>query len=334
MTPLTTGLTRPLTAPLTLGLTGWDAPPAPPVPQTLVLAPDGGRYLAVSVDDGETWSMVDGGVSGAWDVIYAAGRFVAKIINSSNPTVLVSADRGHTWETSQMPALGSSYGIVSLAYADGQFAAGVHNSANFFTSPDGLDWTKHTSGAARKFKCSAFAPPLGRWVSTQGTYTYEIYSDDGGDTWTVANTGAGSFDSENILWSARRCRFVVFAVQWAGGRYLTSPDGVVWQCHSTLPNHNDWLVARGQEQLDTVLAFCNTAQVAVRSDDWLNWTTCQGPGFTIYAQTPAVIYDGRHHRHLAAGRNVIALKASADFGDSWHSLPDPPFKVSALAVSD
>lgn len=305
---------------------------APVSSGSIVLAQKSGRNLATSLDSGNTWRIFDTGISGNWIVSFGGGRFVARLYNAASYS-FVSVDDGITWQKSATTAVAS----IGIDYGAGRFGYGSHNTANFYTSPDGLNWAlSANTGTARKWKWSAYSPQLDRWVASQGTYAYAMYSSDGAATqFTQANfPSLGSFDSQSIMWSHALNRYSIFSSQYvaATGRNISSPDGITWTARDSLPaGSNHWSHARGQENLEIALAF-GTSGLVAKSTDLINWNPATNTGLAAH-ETGLAAYDVRNARHIVADYNTAAAKFSTDFGITWQSLPALPFIPATLAVN-
>lgn len=100
-----------------------------------------GIYMAVGSrasisSDGITWSTVETGLSHVqYSVAYGNGRFV---VGTSGGWASVSLDNGATW---QNVSIGSSGGVTSMIFHDGEFIA--TQGIRILKSIDGLNWTQH-----------------------------------------------------------------------------------------------------------------------------------------------------------------------------------------------
>lgn len=100
-----------------------------------------------------------------------------------------------------------------------------------------------------------------------------LTSDDGGVTWDPRVPDAGSNNWSAITWSVRLSLFVAVATSGATSRCMISPDGITWTNQVSLPIGNTW-----RDVIDdgTQLIACGTACVAT-SLDGVTWTPQVSP---------------------------------------------------------
>jgi hypothetical protein len=202
----------------------------------------GGHYTPFFTSpDGVNWSaqwpsqLLDSD-SFIQHIAYVNGLFVASVYDKdvSEYFLLVSTD-GATWTTT----FSQSTELEEITYGNGHFVVAGNGdpSLNFFTSPNGTNWTARTLGNAAGPANIAFGN--GIFVITaeiafgSTTYTNAILTSTNGVNWKTnfVNffTGGSGNDSQNLL-SFGNGIFLFLSGSVNG--ILTSPDGVSWQTNS------------------------------------------------------------------------------------------------------
>lgn len=200
---------------------GVAAPPPPAPVVSVATSPDGRIWTSFTAPD-------PGGYAGV--ASDGAGNNVAV-----GTSFALSTDDGATWATQFMPAGGGrAFGVAwdGASFIAVGAAGGV---GKVWTSPDGIVWTDQAAGVpAGAAQYSDVASNGGARLVAVGIATgtgvaFYIYSDDGGVTWTQANTAAlpgvaGTVDHVTAggpLWIA-----VISTTN--AHNYAKSADGITW----------------------------------------------------------------------------------------------------------
>jgi DNA-binding MarR family transcriptional regulator/PKD repeat protein len=171
--------------------------------------------------DGITWSAQTSGAQWPrWNAVsYGAGTWVAVSNEQVNQTsrssaVAISAD-GRSWET--RPANAAAFwGFYAVAHGNALFVAA---GESIVRSHDGRDWI-HTNGMAGGEQFAVVASNGKTWAAGGVAGTMQTSQD--GRNWTARYTGLSCCSVSGIAYGAG---------QWiavAGGRTLSSPDGIHW----------------------------------------------------------------------------------------------------------
>jgi hypothetical protein len=188
--------------------------------------------------DGFTWTMAGSMPAGnatslaptvAWD----GTRFVALYRNTAgtNARSAYSPD-GATWTqltasditnlTTNFVGAGLIYSVVAGLYIVGTGAF----TADPYTSPDMITWTRRTTGSSGVNK--AFAESGSVIVMIKGSTTNGIWSSANGTSWTQRYTNGAADNINDVIYA--NGLFVAVGSNSGGtaGRVFTSPDGITW----------------------------------------------------------------------------------------------------------
>jgi len=201
-----------------------------PVPQGHTLRAVGllnGQFVATGVggtivtsgDQGDNWSIVDPGLTNAYElrgVAHGNGTFVA--VGTFGR--LLSSSDASTW-SKQVYGTGTAT-FTDVAFGNGTFVAVAQlGSTNLvLSSPDGIAWTPQPPGDTRPLYAVTFANNLFVAVGSSGAGGVILTSTDGA-TWVPRYTDPSYFFS--VITFANGM-FQAFA----GTYRFTSPDGMTW----------------------------------------------------------------------------------------------------------
>lgn len=267
------------------------------------------------------------------DVAWDGSRLVA--VDSS--LVHTSVD-GLTWTFGGLPA--GSGSLRTVARSPSAWVA-VGGGGNIASSPDGLTWTKRTSGTAKDLGSVTWTG--GRFVAV-GNDGAVVTSTDGA-AWTLqaapttdSFTAVGSSPSlivattfpypgsqsalltspDGVAWTPRVTPISSFnRVLHAGGRFVgvgfytaaTSPDGLAWTTATGVPGIPEALVHTGAEYV-AVGTDGGSAGAVFTSSDGLAWSMrAADHDLLAIARRPS---DGLL---LAVGSNTA--RTSSDGGATW-----------------
>jgi hypothetical protein len=211
------------------------------------------RNLLVS-EDGIEWALGYAGASKMWrDVAHGDGLFVAV---GDGGSIATSRD-GIQWTSRD---LASGEYLSAVAYGKGRFVA-IGSGASF-TSPDGVNWTAHSSSVLD----GKYLWDIGYWDSKEmfvavGSGGTIVTSTDGVN-WTVRSSPA--------TLSLHRIAFredLAVAVGM-GGHIVTSSDGSSW----TAPNSNADGGLYGVACSEDLIVVVGNGGITAVSSDGNNWS--------------------------------------------------------------
>jgi len=215
------------------------------------------------------------------------GLFIAP----SATNVAATSLNGVDWATTTLPA-GSYTTLASGLINDGSslfktsrvLVAGTNNS-NVAYSDDGANWNTYalpgglTTTGTMSIAFNYLGAGVNRFVLINSADTDVVYSDDGGQNWTLTsaalpNTGYNCMTSGKGKWVALRS---------GTNETAYSDDGVTWFATTNLPATNDWVdIAWGNGRF---VAIAATGTAGAYSLDGINWTAMTVPNpFGNYVQ--------------------------------------------------
>ncbi len=246
-----------------------------------------GGGILTSSDGGVTWTEAYFTDYGLWGVSYGSDRFVAVGYGS----LILTSPNGVDWAPveSQDVFVDELRGIT---YGQGIFVAVGHswdaNEGLIITSPDGIGWTRYSTGQNETLNGITYGGTMFVAVSDQGAF---ITSPVTGATWTRNPSGQGyllygaAFAGNGAAFTANP--FIAVGSQ---GALFTSSNGLAWtekEAHGawTLRAHHPSSLARRSE----LFLAPNTLDTLLRSPDGVAWTLASEPvawngSDIIYAQ--------------------------------------------------
>ena len=198
--------------------------------------------VAISADDGETWSSssLPTGHSTRWNAIaFGSNNFVTLGYNSN---VAAYSSDGSTWTDVTLP---STERWTGIAYGGGRFVAvssqmTVNTSAVYSTN-DGTSWTASNSKFGNDWGVNTMCSLVygnNMFLAIGGINTASdkiAYSTDGGETWR-----GGIISSSQTWMRAAYGNGKFVAVAKGTDTYAYSSDGLTWT-ESTLPSSANWM---------------------------------------------------------------------------------------------
>jgi photosystem II stability/assembly factor-like uncharacterized protein len=276
-----------------------------------------GTGIAVSFDQGATWSAADNGL--AWGSVitgFAVGSS-GKIFASGSEGVYRSNDSGATWVKS---ATGLTDSLMSSVLVNGPYIfAGTHESGIFRSTDDGVTWAEASNGLAsgNGKRITALTSISGRVVAATRGGAY--YSTDNGNTWVVASSGL----STQTVSTVATYDTVLVAGTYGFGAYRSTDKGVNWVSSSTgWPSGNVRTFCKHNGALFGGNYGFNT--VFKSTDAGVTWSSI-GTGITSrlnygLASTGSRIFCA----------NAYGIEYTSDNGSTWVS---PPFLFGRVYYS-
>ncbi|MBI5483048.1 MAG: hypothetical protein HY888_01135 [Deltaproteobacteria bacterium] len=269
--------------------------------------------ILITPDGGATWPQKTSGTTKDLKAVaFGNNTFVAA---GNSGTICFSTDNGLTW---QVAVSNVTKDLYNITYGNSLFVA-VGYSGTIITSPDGVTWTKRTSGLENDFYWTnelrgiSFDSASGTFTAVGSAGTYLTSPD--GITWTSKRKGTTNTLSDVIYANN------TFVTVGAMGTVLTSPDGKSWSDRSIvtpginltlsgIAYGNSLFAAAGQSYNTSAYQATNVVYV---SADGISWTQKTAPGTTALAN----IAFG-NNTFVAGGANGIIV-SSSDNGDTWSS---------------
>jgi len=296
------------------------------LPQNSCTRPDGvqGQGMAVSTDNGQTWSYsvvpdstakpLNHGTDPSIGIGSGGSVYFGYEAGDGHPRIAVSHDQGLTWSPSV--DVGASYGIQNSKFPE--VVAGDDDRAAIAF----LGTTSAGDDQAASFP--------GVW------YLYVAYTYDGGQTWTTVNATPGDPVQRGCIWNgggSNACRnlldFNDASVDSSGRVLVAYTDGCknIDFSYATLAGEAEGVV-HGPSQCDTdPNAYADTDKV---SFDGLARQSCgkglfaaHDPGFTAGCPAPSVV--AVHPVDGATGVST-ATSPTATF--------DEPLTAATLTLAD
>lgn len=324
------------------GFINWSPIPGPgfgvttlaadPTQRTRVLA--GGAGLGRSVDGGQTWDRVDGGLTGLGLQTVTALSSRSALVGAETG-VQRTDDLGASFARSNAGLTGS---LNARAVADPSDPARVFafaNNALFASTDGGRTWAPRTYGVTNTDGVIAVAPSDGQRLYAagfSGAIGFVRRSVDGGQTWSDANSngapGSASFNFAEGL-----------AVDPSDARvaYLSTGDGM----RTTTDGGDHWATTSGlpATSMGPVITDPSTPGVAYVIADARLWRTAdRGGSWKALTALPSgepadMLVDPRSSSTLYAATRAGVFR-SLDTGVSWSSFSDglPNRHVHALAI--
>jgi hypothetical protein len=147
--------------------------------------------------------------------------------------------------------------LYAVTYGNGLFVA-VGDRGAILTSPDGVNWTRQTSGTSDWLKGVAYGNGLFVAVGGRGA----ILTSPDGVTWTAQTSGTGNSLSGVAYGDG------TFVAVGVGGTILTSPDGVTWTQRAS--GTSNWL--EGVTYGDGLFVVVGLGGAILTSPDGVTWT--------------------------------------------------------------
>jgi photosystem II stability/assembly factor-like uncharacterized protein len=256
-----------------------------------------GSGFFISTNYGDTWEYRNTGMA-----VFRAncfGDFHDRLICGLNDHIAYSDDRGHSWNSINLPYslnsyciekndslifLGTSNGffissdsglswsprntglyhpsIISLLKTSEGLFAGTSEGGAYYSSDNGMHWTARNSGIETSY-VSCFLPvENGLLAGTSGGGIY--WSNNNGGTWTaMPTTGLPQW-----VWGLVNHHGQLFAAT-SIGLYSSADDGNTW----SLTGNGLWEVGvRLLKSVDNALFLTNEAGFFVSLDNGLNWS--------------------------------------------------------------
>lgn len=304
---------------------------ADPFQTTRVLA--AGDGLARSLDSGQTWDRVDGGISGL-AVQFVAGASARAVLLGTSTGVMRSDDLGATFTRSSAGLTGGLYGspVIDPGNPSRVF---VHTSDGLFASTDaGRSWAPRDYGPPNADGLIAVAPSdATRLYSAgfSGAIGLARRSFDSGATWGDANSngpgGAMFTFARGLAVDAADARIAYLST--TDGMRVTTDGGDHWVTGGGLPAGSTGVVRADPVAPDVayVIAADKIWRTADHGGSWTPATVLPGgvPGdLLVDPKNPATLYVATD----------VGVFRSPDRGATWTAFSDglPNRHVHALSI--
>lgn len=181
-----------------------------------------GAYgIIVTSPDGKFWERrTTGIVSNFESIAYGNGKFVSVGYNG----IVATSSKGKVWiDTSIEPLLVLNY----ITYINNSFIAVKEYSDRYYTSPDGINWIRKSTGSGQKMSSITYGNGIYVAVCWGGV----VLTSTDGIVWTD-EVSATSINQNNLIavhFAANR-----FVAVGAEGTIISSTDGSAWvRCYSS-----------------------------------------------------------------------------------------------------
>jgi len=194
----------------------------------LFLAPDNGGNIVTIFDTTTYQSSISYLPSqGNWFYcVFGNNTFIVLASGGSTSNQARSTDNGKTWQTSTFPT--DMVNIGQVIYFNGLFMvfSGSSTFAFYYTSPDGLSWTKRAAPAALNFSLRNTVTTNGTLIAMDASTTYKTTN---GINWTN-NLGGNPFNYVAGAWAVCAGDGVFLAIPTStySGKVYFSMDGFIW----------------------------------------------------------------------------------------------------------
>ena len=195
--------------------------------------------------------------------------------NTSTPTNARISHDGITWSApvivSEVVTCRNIIWCAELeVFVTGGNPATANDTNIFFTSPDGINWTRQSSPTQNYIRDICFSPKLRLIVAAGGNAW--LRSTDGGITW-VQNLYPSNNYMRGVCWSPELEIFAAVAGYTSNNRSAHSLDGINW-FYGDIPNLGDNAAICWSPELGMFVA--GGATNSIYSYDGINWTEGNG----------------------------------------------------------
>ena len=233
--------------------------------------------------DGITWAISDVEVGGSPPWFQNVNMMLQKapslgkwFIAGGDPLPAAfmheSSDNGASWSiitpTGDFPANSSNMFFKWIPALSKMFW-GTASNEGIFRSADGTAWVEGTQALSQSFTNIDYSPSLGMLMMTSSATTNCLWSTDGGDTWTVTNTG---LTVAEIIWCSGLGAAGLWVVFSTSGASKISTDGITWTDQD--PGVTGYAATGYSTAYDLVQnrLVVVDSNVAGFTDDGINWT--------------------------------------------------------------
>jgi hypothetical protein len=233
--------------------------------------------------DGVNWALSEVEVSGSpvWfqnvamilQKVNSLGKwFIAGGSPSPSAFMHVSSDNGASWTritpTGDFPANNSNQFFKWFSEL-GLMFWGTASTEGIFRSSDGVAWVEGTQALSESFGNIDYSPTLGMLMVTSSATTNCLWSTDGGDTWTVTNTG---LTVAEIIWCSGLGDAGLWVVFSSAGATKISEDGITWTDQGSAPSgYSGTSRSTAYDPAQNRLVAIDASSAGF-TDDGINWT--------------------------------------------------------------
>jgi len=183
-----------------------------------------------------------------------------------------SSDNGATWTktvpTGDFP--GNNTNMFFKWFSDlGLMFWGTSSTEGIFRSADGTVWVEGTQSLSDSYGNIDYSPTLDMLMVTSSATTNCLWSTDGGDTWTVTNTG---LTVAEIIWCSGFGDAGLWVVFSTAGATKVSEDGITWTDQGVAPTgYNGTPRSTAYDPAQNRLVVIDSSAAGF-TDDGINWT--------------------------------------------------------------
>lgn len=295
---------------------------------------DGGRYSAVSSNDGSTWSYssaVNSNIPVVSQYAYKQGVYVGVAGYARENMVYYSLD-GNSWSNGSTET--QTYGLFDVVAAFNKFIAVGYDASYaslIMTSSDGQNWTG-VSGVTNVGALSSIIKFKNQLIASSNADSAILTSSDGGATWNLEPVNL--MNVLNMAASSTRVVAVGYSTSDnPSSLFYYSDDGFTWH-NSTVTSDNITLssvaysngkfVAVGSQTLNGI-----SSAVIYLSDDGITWSQSSSPLLaSIISLSNVASFNGGLYAWGASGTLIV----SNDNGITWSNVFDSAYMINYVGI--
>jgi hypothetical protein len=300
-------------------------PDNPEMGVLVMVAFDGTNRIAYSTN-GTTWTSYNPSVA-LYTLAYGASLDIISlpVFSASGTTAYrYSDDKGVSVKTgSNLPTSGD-WRSVRWSQRQGKFiACSFIGTDRIAISTDGINWVGKSTPIQNSWKSLAYSPKLDRWVCVgqSATNVTNVYSDDGGDTWTAGTLTTGHYWGV-VRWISQKNLFIAAGSfnPGSGTRayFAHSTDGINWtvnQAPSTIANAVADIAYSPKLDLFVAIIGSNTQEIQT-STDGINWSVV-GSALPSGDQWRGIVWSEKFEKFYAISRGRVT---SSSNGTTWSTF--------------
>jgi photosystem II stability/assembly factor-like uncharacterized protein len=263
-----------------------------------------------STDNGQSWAMVNTGITGVVTRAFAVTD--SALFAGTDGGVYCSTDRGASWIAVDSGLSGAG-GVLSLAASGGNLFAGCGRGI-YLSTDNGTSWNKKRNNTA----FSLFVRGTDIFAGTNGI----IHSTDNGTTWTAADSGLNTNVVSSIVASGTN----LFAGTY-NGVFRSSDNGASWAAVNT--GLTDTLVSCLAERGPYLFAGTNAKGIFRSTDSGATWTAADSGS----CSNCSVLAFGVFDTLILASTTLNAVIVSTDNGVSWKAIDNGLEGATVFAIA-
>jgi hypothetical protein len=299
-------------------------PDNPEMGVLVMVAFDGTNRIAYSTN-GTTWTSYNPSVA-LYTLAYGASLDIISlpVFSASGTTAYrYSDDKGVSVKTgSNLPTSGD-WRSVRWSQRQGKFIACSFIGTNRIAiSTDGINWVGKSTPIQNSWKSLAYSPKLDRWVCVgqSATNVTNVYSDDGGDTWTAGNLPTNNYWGA-VRWISQKNLFITVGINtpFTGNcRIAYSSDGINWTDKNPVDSLSGTLTDFAYSpKLDLMVAILgiNTTTI-LTSSNGIDWTRVDN-ALPSGDQWRSIVWSEKFEKFYAISRGRVT---SSSNGTTWSAF--------------